>query len=235
MPAKLKLFCLASLVFAGAAWAEELDEALPDVVELEASGAVIGAIRLDRQNVFDLSIKEENNRLYRLANRWHVLTREDVIRQQLLFRPGEPYSHRLIVESERLLRRNPYFYDASIRVERHADGVVDLVVSTRDVWTLVPGISVSRKGGENRARVSISEQNLMGTGAAIRLSFVDDVDRESTSFQVSDNNLGNTWWSLFARVADNSDGDSQLLILQQPFYALGTRSSKGVNLYLDEA
>ncbi|MGB5344559.1 MAG: POTRA domain-containing protein, partial [Woeseia sp.] len=198
------------------------DAALPAARELEANGAVIGAIRLERMNVFDLSIPAENNALYRLANRLHVLTREDVIRQQLLFRPGDPYSARLIEESERLLRANGFFYDARIRTESIQDGTVNLVVTTRDVWTLLPGFSLSRKGGENRLRVSVSEENLFGTGARIKLAYIDDVDRESTSLEYADRNLGNSWWSLYANVAKNSDGDSQSLALQRPFYSLDT-------------
>jgi outer membrane protein assembly factor BamA len=211
------------------------DAALPAARELEANGAVIGAIRLERMNVFDLSIPAENNALYRLANRLHVLTREDVIRQQLLFRPGDPYSARLIEESERLLRANGFFYDARIRAESIQNGTVNLVVTTRDVWTLLPGFSLSRKGGENRLRVSVSEENLFGTGARIKLAYIDDVDRESTSLEYADRNLGNSWWSLYANVAKNSDGDSQSLALQRPFYSLDTPWSSGISLFSGDA
>lgn len=209
--------------------------AIPGGAELEQAGAVIGDIRFERNNVFDLSIPGENNALYRLANRLHILTREDVIRQQLLIRPGELFSVRLVAESERILRANGYFYDARIRVASYQGGVVNLVVTTRDVWTLIPGFSISRKGGENRTRVSLAEENLFGTGASVRLAFIDDVDRESTSLEYGDRNLGNSWWSLHARVADNSDGDSQALTLQRPFFALNTRRSAGISLYANDA
>ncbi|ANO50296.1 BamA/TamA family outer membrane protein [Woeseia oceani] len=204
---------------------------LPSARELASAGAVIGDIRIVRQNVFDLSIPEENNALYRLANRLHMQTRESVIRQQLLFKPGEVYSERLVDESERLLRRNIYLYDARIRPVRYVGGVVDLEVTTRDVWTLMPGFSVSRKGGENRTRFSISENNLLGSGARVKLAYIDDVDRESTSFEYADNNLGESWTALQVFVADNSDGDSQLLRLVRPFFALDSRWSGGLEVF----
>ncbi|MGB5579030.1 MAG: POTRA domain-containing protein, partial [Woeseia sp.] len=223
-----------SLYFSSGMAASDL-AGLPTGQQLEAAGAVIGQIRFERNNVFDLSLPEENNSLYRLANRLHVLTREDVIRQQLLFRPGDSFSARLVAESERILRANGYFYDARIRVAAYQNGVVDLVVTTRDVWTLIPGFSISRKGGENRTRVSLSEENLFGTGARIKLAYIDDVDRESTSLDYGDRNLGNSWWSIYTRIADNSDGDSQLFVLQQPFYALHTRNAQGLSLYANDA
>ena len=62
---------------------------IPSPAELEAAGAVIGEIIYDKQNVFDPTQPGENKSLYRLANRWHVITRDSVIRNQLLFRSGD--------------------------------------------------------------------------------------------------------------------------------------------------
>ncbi len=215
--------------------AARADEEVPDGAALEAAGAVIGTILYERQNVFDLSNPKEDNALFRLANRLHIVTRERVIRQQLLVRPGDAYSQRLIDESERLLRRNEFFYDARIRPIRYADGVVDLRVTTRDLWTLMPGLSISRSGGENRARVSLSETNLLGRGARVKLAYTDDVDRESTSLEYFDRNLGDSWLSLLLHYSDNSDGETRRFRLQQPFYALDTRRAFGVDWFSGEA
>jgi hypothetical protein len=97
---------------------------IPDGAVLEAEGAVIGEIVLEKQNVFDLSNPKENNALYRLANSWHIVTRDSVLRQQLLFREGDPYVQRLVDESARLLRRNRYLYTASVEPLRYENGVV---------------------------------------------------------------------------------------------------------------
>ena len=206
---------------------------LPSLDEIEASGAIIGDIILDKQNVFDLSNPEENNSLYRLANRWHIMTRDSVIRNQLLFREGDPFSKRLIEESERLLRQNAYFYDVRIAPVRYADGIVDIRVWTRDLWTLIPGASISRSGGENRVRATISEKNLLGRGITVRLNYVDDVDRESIGFDYFDRNLGRSWTSLLFRVADKSDGNTVDLRVIRPFYALDTRWSAGGTFFDD--
>ena len=91
----------------------------------------------------------------------------------------------------------------------------------------MPGLSVSRSGGENRSRVSLSERNLLGRGISVRFSYTDDVDRESASFQFFDRNLGKTWVSLFGEYADNSDGDTIDFRLIRPFYELDARWSSG--------
>ena len=212
---------------------EAREPAIPTPAALEAMGAVIGEITLDKENVFNPERPGEDNALYRLANRWHVMTRDVVILRQLLVRSGDRYSQRLVEESERLLRQNAYLYDAKITAVRFEDGVVDLRVWTRDLWTLMPGLSVSRTGGENKTRVSLSERNLLGHGVSVRVNYIEDVDRETTSFQYHDRNLGSTWWSLFVEVADKSDGDTLDLRLARPFYALDTRWSAGGSLFDD--
>jgi len=207
---------------------------IPSADDLEVSGAVIGQVIFDKQDVFDTTLPGENKSLYRLANRWHIITRDSVIRQQLLFKRGDRYSKRLLEESERLLRRNSYLFDVKITPVRYKDGVVDIKVWTRDLWTLTPGLSVSRSGGENRSQISISERNLVGTGITLKLAYTDTVDRSSTSFEFLDRNLGNSWTTLFLRRAENSDGDTTQIDLFRPFYSLDSRWSAGAG-YLDDA
>jgi hemolysin activation/secretion protein len=206
---------------------------LPSAAELEAAGATIGRIIIEKQNVFDTSAPGENKSLFRLANRWHIITRDSVIAQQLLFRTGDRFSQRELEESERLLRQNNYLYDTKITPISYEDGVVDIRVWTRDLWTLMPGVSVSRSGGENRSRVELSEQNLLGRGVRLRVSYVENVDRDSTSFEYSDKNLGDSWTSILFKHSDSSDGGTNRFDLKRPFYALDTRWSAGVN-FLDD-
>jgi len=208
------------------------ESTIPSAAELEAQGAIIGEIFFDKKNVFDTTQPGENKSLFRLANRLHIVTRDSVIEQQLLFRSGDIFSKRLLEESERLLRRNSYLFDVRITPVRFEDGVVDVHVWTRDLWTLMPGFSVSRSGGENRSRVSLSERNLVGTGITLKLSYTDDVDRSSTSFEYLDRNVGKSWTTAFVKVADNSDGGTTQISVIRPFYALDTRWSAGTN-YLD--
>ena len=155
-------------------------------------------MRVITQDIFDLSDPRENNALYRLANRLHINTKPEVIRNALLFKSGEPVSLRVIEETERLLRRNGYLYDVSIRPVAYRDGVADIEVRTRDTWSLDIGISASRAGGENTGRLALKEENLLGRGITLGFGYSSDVDRSGTTFEIGDNNLFGTRGVFFA-------------------------------------
>jgi len=203
------------------------NESIPDAKALEASGAQIGEVILEKRNIFDLSDPAENKWLYRWANRLHIITRDKVIDNQLLFRAGDNFEQRLLDESERILRANRFIFEANIEPVRYDDGVVDLKVTTQDVWSLTPDFSFSRSGGENRTAIGIEETNFFGRGQLLRLKWIDSVDRTSTQFDFEDRNLGSSWVSMFLRVADNSDGKTNFLSVIRPFHALDSRWTAG--------
>ncbi len=212
--------------------ASAADENTPELLDrqrLESDQVVIGDIILVKQDVFDLSNPKENNAFYRIANKLHIITRDSVIEQQLLFASGDEFSKRLIEETERILRRNTFFYDASVIPVNREDGTVDLQVETRDVWTLKPGFSLSRSGGENQTSVKLEELNLFGLGQQVRIARAKDVDREATLFSFRDKHLGRSWAQLKFDYSDNSDGHWNALSVIRPFYALDARWTAGVS------
>lgn len=236
-PARTSIRRLAPLLFvASFANAQEStdDNAIPEYTALENSGAVIGEIILDKRNIFDLSNPDEDKWLYRWANRLHIVTHDEVIRKQLLFDSGDKFSGRLLEESERILRRNRYLIEADLKPVHRANGVVDVKVTTHDVWSLTPDVSFSRTGGENRIGLGIEETNLFGRGQMVRVKYIDDVDRTSMRFEFEDTNLGRSWWSMYFRIADNSDGDTKLLSLVRPFHELDARWTAGGRLLDDD-
>jgi outer membrane protein assembly factor BamA len=201
---------------------------IPSFRELEAAGAIIGEIRINNQNIFDLDDPRENNALFRLANLLHIRTRPYVVRQSLLFNSGEPLSVRLIEESERLMRSNAsIYYDVRIQPVAYHDGIVDIEVTTRDTWTLNPGFNFSRQGGFNSTGLKLKEQNLLGTGIAIGVSHTTDVDRTGQEYFISQNNAFGGWTSIEYRHGTFSDGNSDSFRLDRPFYALDTRWAAG--------
>jgi outer membrane protein assembly factor BamA len=214
---------------AGAAgWARAQQvERVPTFAELEAAGARIGEIRVVTGDIFDLDDPRENNFLFRLANKLHITTRPDVIRRSLLFDTGEPVSVQKIAETERLLRGYHYLYDVTIRPTAVRDGVADIEVLTRDTWSLDVGLSASREGGQNKGRISVSEENLLGTGISLGVSYSSDVDRTGTTFNIADSNVLGTRGAVSYSYANNDDGHGQSLSLQRPFYALDARWAAG--------
>ncbi len=191
---------------------------IPSDAALEADGAVIGTVVIDNQNIFDPNDPKDNNKIFRLADRLHIKTRARVVRSQLLFKPGDRYSRRLLDESERLLRADSYFYDAWIRITSYKDGKVDLRVTTRDVWTLDPGFNFGRSGGQNSVGLKLEEENLLGTGASLSLAHTRDVDRTSNSIEVRDMHAFGSWVAVDANYAALSDGYLRALTVTRPFY-----------------
>jgi hypothetical protein len=206
---------------------------IPSDEDLEAEGAVIGDIYLAKFDVFDTSLPGENKSLFRLANRLHIETRDAVLLDQIVVKSGDKYKRRLLDESERILRSNQYLYDAKIVPIHYENGVVDISVATRDTWTLGVGISASRRGGENKTGFEIDERNLLGLGLKLSIKTEKTVDRDSVLLDFYDAQLGSSRVSMALEVADSSDGNTQALIFDRPFYSLDAKWAAGVS-YLDD-
>jgi Omp85 superfamily domain len=191
------------------------------------AGAVIGEVRVLPGDVFDPAVAGEDGWLYRTANRLHIETRPSVIRDQLLFQPGDRYEHRLVLETERILRANDYLYDADVVPVAWDGQRVDLEVRTRDVWTLNPGVSFTRKGGENTFGAQIQEDNLLGRGQKIDLEWKSGVDRESVLLTYFNPHFLESFTRLTTTYVDSDDGNEVLLRLERPFYALDVRRAGG--------
>jgi hypothetical protein len=126
-------------------------------------------------------------------------------------------------ETERVLRSQRYLFHAEIRPIRYYDNTVDVEVATRDVWTLNPGVSFKRRGGENASRVELEDTNVLGRGKRVSLARTSNVDRDSWILQWDDPNLWASRWRLGLDYAESSDGRQRSVLVEQPFFALDTR------------
>jgi Omp85 superfamily domain len=207
---------------------------VPSDDALEGSGAVIGEIRIEVQDVFDPEDPKEDRAVYRLANRLHRTTRDQVIAEQLLFKPGDRYSRRVLDESERLLRGDRYLYDAEIRPIRYADGKVDLEVVARDVWTLNAGLGLGHSGGASSTHFQVQDTNLLGTGKSLTLERSTTVDRSSSLVRYDDPELFGSRFQLRLGFSSNSDGGEREINLVRPFYSLDSRWSAGLTARTDD-
>src|SRR5258708_3697931 len=193
---------------------------LPSDAELEAAGAIIGRVEIVTRNIFDESDPRETNGLFRLADRLHVRTKHATIRAQLLFASGDKYLGRKLAETERTLRLLSYVYDARVVPVRYADGKVDIRVITKDVWTLSPGISLSRSGGTNDTRFSLADSNFLGWGKALEVSHGSTVDRTSSTVTWMDPNVFGSRWTSALAYSEASDGSTRAALVTHPFYSL---------------
>ena len=137
--------------------------------EEACAGGRISAVFVDNRSVFDAEAGKTGSRLgwaYRLANRMHFRTREEVIRRELLFREGQCYEEPLLRESERILRALTFIADADVFAVAQPDGSMHVVVETRDEWStrLEPQMESGQVGLRG---VELREDNLMGHGVRV--------------------------------------------------------------------
>ncbi|MDH5303107.1 MAG: hypothetical protein OEW64_03320 [Gammaproteobacteria bacterium] len=202
---------------------------MPEI--LDADGAVIGSILVQPGSIFDLDNPSENNVLYRMANKVHVTTRQEVIAQQLLFVEGDTFSRQILDESERVLRANRFIKDASVELHARDNCVIDVSVKTTDTWTLSPKLSFSRSGGQNSSDIGVKEMNLLGTGIYVEALYSTNVDRQSKQLKIIDRNLGNSWYGLRFLYDNSSDGHTADIELGKPFYALGSTNAHYISFF----
>ncbi|MEJ0085827.1 MAG: hypothetical protein WDO72_09100 [Pseudomonadota bacterium] len=214
--------------------AVEIAAAVPAAAELERAHARIGAIYINVGDIFDTTKPGENKRLYRLANRVHIDTRESVLRAQLLFAEGDEFSARVLEETERALRRLRYIREPKVRAIAFRDGVVDVEVTASDVWTMSPGLSYGRKGGANSTSIEFDDYNVLGMGKRLSLGSHSDAERSSTTFQWRDPNVLGSRWTTALGYADNSDGTASSLSIERPFYSFDTRWTAGLSVGEDD-
>lgn len=110
---------------------------------LPYEGRTIGSVTIERNQVFD----PDGNWLERTGNNLHILTRERVLRRDLLFGPGDTLDAEQLVRNQQLLRSRSYVSDAELEIRPDSlDSTrVDIIVHTRDSWTIgVDAASIPR-------------------------------------------------------------------------------------------
>jgi len=196
--------------------------------------ARIGNITFRIGDVFNLDIAEENRFVYRLANKLHNRTKKHVIKQQLLFQTGDPFSIRLLEESERILRNNKFIADAQIVPYQCKNNVIDIDVITRDSWSLTGGVHFSRSGGANKLSFEIDENNFIGLGKQLKLLRKLDIDRNESLISYTDNNVIGSRNKMSLMFSDKTDGVTSSITLDRPFYKLDSKWTAGFTYSLDD-
>jgi outer membrane protein assembly factor BamA len=204
-------------------------DGMPTDRELEARGARIGHILIVVDDVFEQSMSLAAP--YRIVNSLHVSTHTATVNQQLLFREGDAFDRRVLDETERLLREQRYLSDASVQtLHYNGDNSVDVIVRVHDVWTMSPGISFGRKGGENSTKFEFEDTNFLGLGKTISLERAQNVDRNAWRLAYLDPHVLGTWWRLSGAHSTLSDGSEDVISFGRPFYSLDSRWSAGVDV-----
>ncbi len=225
--------------FVPAACADDVAESMPLPTcakggELQGEELRIGSVTVNDRPIFEPEASGEGSALYRMADRLHVDTRDSVIESQLLFQEGDPFTCGSLDETARNLRQLRYIREPEIRIVGYHDNLVDLEVTTHEVWTTNPGISFGRSGGENTTSIELEELNLFGRGKHLAFDLSKDVDRSSYGLTWRDPSVFGSRWRDEVVLRNNDDGSGRSLVIERPFFSLDTRWSAGLQLAQDD-
>lgn len=165
-------------------------------VDPQPWGKVIGKLRVYNENVF-----AEDNFL-QFLNFIHFTTREKAIRDELTIHAGEVWDQDRVAESARRLH-DPLYSSviALLPVKSAEPGKVDLLVVTRDVWSLRLNSQYTfQEGSLTNLSISISENNFLGHRNVLSAALLLDQGSLAVGPLFIDKNFLGTHLDLRARV-----------------------------------
>ncbi len=210
-----------SLLLPGRAPAQEPERAVPP-----ARRPIIDTVVITSQDVYDSL--EARNWFARLANGLHVTTRSSVVRNELLFKAGEPFDSARTAETARNLRALGIFREVWIDTVR-TDSVFKVRVTTQDAWSTRLSLSFRSSGSQIAFTVGANEVNLLGTGSQALLVYGKNPDRSNWQIGFARPRLIARRIGVLALYNDISDGTAAQVTVAAPFYNLETRWGAGVS------
>ncbi|MEZ4400517.1 MAG: hypothetical protein R3B06_10890 [Kofleriaceae bacterium] len=190
--------------------------------------------RIGTIHVVTLPVFGDEVRFLRWANALHIRTRTDVVRRELVVAPGDRWDRDAIDESVRNLR-DPLNTSLAVVVPvAPADGagdVVDLLVVTRDVWSLRTNYNGELQAGTfTFLTVSLSENNFLGRHKLAALAFRMDqavfslgpvfVDKNAFGRHLDVRFTGGPLWN---RDTLKVEGSESTVAISRPLWSLATR------------
>ena len=189
---------------------------------------IIRSIVIEVVDVFDREQSGENRLFHRAVDALHVQTRDNTVRRELLFREGDVLDPERLAESERNLRTLAFLRRVDITTRPNDDGTVDVHVRVQDSWSTRATYHLSRSGGNTKGGLAAQEENLLGLGKSLALSWQSNQDRNQTTFSYHDQALAGSHIRFSAAHEVSSDGSGDIFSIQRPFLSFDTPWAWGV-------
>ncbi|MES1157549.1 MAG: BamA/TamA family outer membrane protein [Haliangium ochraceum] len=234
---------------------ESTDEALAALglhVDPRPEGKIVGTITVVNQEVFS-----RRDWWFQFFNLFHRTTRPEILRRELLFTPNTPYDATLIEESIRNLQSpsnlivggRPFGQPelssvvVIVPVASPRAGIVDLLVVTRDVWSLRFNTNFEfQQNTLSLLETSMSENNLFGWRKYLSVGFTMDQGAYVIGPTYFDPNVGGSRLTLlasasasYARGTNDYEGNRELFSLRYPLFSLASRWGGGVDVRHQDA
>ncbi|HTM21512.1 MAG TPA: hypothetical protein VL172_13420, partial [Kofleriaceae bacterium] len=220
---------------------EALDAALA-VLHLTIDPAPQGK-RLGRIHVVNQPVFGPRDRFLQFFNLFHYTTRDAAIEREVTLRPGQLWDDTKILETERKLR-DPVLTArvvvAPVRSPR--PGTVDLLVVTRDVWSLRMNSNFELQEGQlTELTISLSENNFLGYRKQVAIVFDMDQGKYFIGPLYHDRNMAGTRLQLrtfggplFGRASGQLEGAQQSTTLTYPLWSVDSHwAAEGQFTYRD--
>ena len=203
-------------------------------VEQHPEGKVVRRIL-----VVSLPVFGHEEGFLRWFNLFHVTSRQYVVRREVLLRPGQVWDEDLVDETRRRLR-DPLFTSLAVVEPVVAEGgapdQIDLLVVTRDIWSLRTNTSYEiQESSLTRLSMSLSENNLFGLHKQVAVVFDMDQGAFAIGPQYIDKNLAGRhlqllakWDAVFGRVSGSLEGSTSYTSFSYPLWSLETPWGAGV-------
>lgn len=206
-----------------------------DSTHSENHSKTIDKVLIQSNPIFDES-DPDTITLHRLANRLHTTTQPWVIEERLTFMAGDELNEQDLREAEAILRNQRYLRDAKVRFMPRCspEEPVEVLVETWDNWSLIPTLSFSRSGGDNKSTIGVKQDNLFGMGIRTRLRYNQDEQRSGYELSLASAAPWTKHADVYINLLDNDDGSEIQLIYNQPFYHLGTQHMRFAEFMQDE-
>lgn len=201
-------------------------------------GKVIRDIYVKRLEPFGTSISDTTKNTkkwaYKLSNGIHTLTRERVIRNNLVIKEGDQVETELVRDAERVLRRLPYLRDARVYILPDENSeVVDILVVTRDIWNYSGSFSYD---DPEDFEFGVVHNNFLGLGLEIDNDFLYNTEAKPNMGYIGNytlNNIGRTFISAELSLANSARFDRRGFKLFRDFFTPETKYAGAIELAIE--
>lgn len=207
---------------------------------------------LRKVHVINFEVFSPRDGILQIFNFFHRTTRDHVIHREVLLQPGQTWDQSVVEETERKLR-DPVFSTLAVAVPVHAAdgqaGQVDMLVVTRDVWSLRLNSDFEVQGSKlTFLLIAPSENNLFGLRKLFAGLFEMNQGEYSAGFLYLDKNLLGKKLRLsteiegifrrepgeFGGEANEFEGERVTAVFQRPFWSIASRWSGAVTAFHED-
>jgi hypothetical protein len=183
-------------------------------------GRPIHKISIVRKNVFDDEMLSNPPFYFRWANSLHIVTRENVVRREILFDIGDTLDIQRVFETERNLRAGGFIGEIDIVATPDSNNGIELTIMTTDLWTTKAEAYLDVAGGNYTTGLSVTEGNILGYGKYMQAVAQVGNDQDGFAAYYIDNRLFGSRFAFSYSYSDFTYSKGFTISLARPQYSL---------------